>query len=384
MQPNAAIQQDPNARLKRVEGYLKSDPGNLELLGMAIDLSLAAGDAGRAAAHASAARERHPANPFIDYRYGRTLIAQGRWREAEPLFTALLTAHPHVNVAYSLADCRLRAGDYAAALQTLAPFGADPALPPEAVTLMLRALHHLGDVEGATALVEAQGARMADDTDFLAAASLLHLDNGQVEQAAALAERVLSSGQRPVEALVTTGTVALARTDTDLAIERFNEVLAKNPSEGRSWSGLGTANLLRQDLASARTQLEQAVRLMPTHVGSWHALGWCQLFAKDIAGAERSFKTALGLDRNFGESHGALAVVAAHKGEVAAAKEAVERALRLDPACLSARYAQMVMNGQTEDPERFKAVAYRFLAGRKTQSGEAVTDVVERMLGPRG
>jgi Flp pilus assembly protein TadD len=381
MQPDAAHQQDLNARLKRVEGYLKSDPCNVELLGMVIDLSLAVGDVERAAAHAGAARERHPANPFIDYRYGRTLIAQRRWQEAAPLFAALLTAHPHVNVAYSLADCQLRSGDYAAALQTLTPFRADPGLPPEAVTLMLRALHHLGDFEGATALAEAQGARMAGDADFLAAASLLHLDNGHIEQAAALAERVLAGGQRPVEALVTSGTVALARTDTALAIERFNEVLAKNPSEGRSWSGLGTASLLRQDLTNARTQLEQAVRLMPTHIGSWHALGWCQLFAKDLAGAEQSFSTALGLDRNFGESHGAMAVIAACKGERAAAHGAIERALRLDPACLSARYAQMVMNGQTEDPERFKAIAYRFLAGHKTQSGEAVTDVVERMLG---
>jgi len=381
MQPDAATQQDLNARLTRVEGYLKSDPSNIELLGMAIDLSLAVGDVGRAAAHAGAARARHPSNPFVEYRYGHTLIAQGKWQEAAPLFAALLAAHPHVNVAYSLADCQLRAGEYADALQTLAPFRDDPALPPEAVTLMLRALHHLGDFEGATALADAQGARMNNDTDFLSAASLLHLDNGQVEQAAALAERVLAGGQRPVEALVTSGTVALARTDTDLAIERFNEVLAKNPSEGRSWSGLGTASLLRQDLANARTQLEHAVRLMPTHIGSWHALGWCQLFDKDLAGAEQSFSTALALDRNFGESHGAMAVVAAYKGERDAAKEAVERALRLDPTCLAARYAQMVMNGQTEDPERFKAIAYRFLAGHKTVSGEAVTDVVERLLG---
>lgn len=381
MQADAATQQDLRTRLTRAEGYLKSDPSNLELLGMAIDLSLAIGDVERAAAHASAARERHPGNPFVDYRYGHTLIAQGRWQEAAPLFAALLAAHPHVNVAYSLADCRLRAGEYGEALKTLAPFRDDPALPPEAVTLMLRAMHHLGDFDGATALAEAQGARMGNDTDFLAAASLLHLDNGQVDQAAALAERVLAGDQRPVEALVTSGTIALARTDTDLAIERFNEVLARNPAEGRSWSGLGTASLLRQDLANARTQLEQAVRLMPTHIGSWHALGWCQLFDKDLAGAERSFSTALALDRNFGESHGAMAVVAACKGERDAAKEAVERALRLDPTCLSARYAQMVMNGQTEDPERFKAIAYRFLAGHKTQSGEAVTDVVERLLG---
>jgi tetratricopeptide (TPR) repeat protein len=380
MQADAATQQDLNARLARVEGYLKSDPSNIELLGMAIDFSLAIGDVERAAGHAAAARAKHPANPFVEYRYGHTLIAQGMWQEAAPLFAALLAAHPHVNVAYSLADCQLRAGEYADALATLAPFRQDPALPPEAVTLMLRAMHHLGDFEGATALADEQAARMGKDTDFLAAASLLHLDNGQVEHAAAFAERALAEGQRPVEALVTSATVALARTDTDLAIERFNEVLAKNPSEGRSWSGLGTASLLRRDLPSARSQLEQAVRFMPTHIGSWHALGWCQLFEHDYAAAEKSFATALGLDRNFGESHGAMAVVAAYKGDRAAATEAIERALRLDPTCLSARYAQMMLNGQTSDPERFKAIAYRFLAGRKTLSGAAVTDVVDRML----
>lgn len=381
MQADPVNQQDLNERLARAESYLASDPSNVELLGMAIDLSLATGDIARAAAHAAAARAQHPSNPFVAYRHGHTLIAQGNWREAAPLFAALLATNAHVNVAYCLANCQLHAGAYGDALATLAPFQADPALPPEALTLMLRAMHHLGDFDGATALAVAQAGRMAGDPDFLAAASLALLDHGQVELAAELAEQALCQAQRPVEALVTSATIALARTDTNLAIERFNEVLAQHPAEGRSWSGLGTASLLRRDLPGARVQLEQAVRFMPGHIGSWHALGWCQLFEHDVTAAERSFLTALALDRNFGESHGALAVVAAHKGERAAASEAIERALRLDPGCLSARYAQMMQNGQTSDPERFKAIAYRFLAGHKTPSGESARDVVERMLG---
>lgn len=380
MQADAATLQDMMSRLTRVEGYLKSDPGNIELLGMAIDLSLAVDDPARAAGHAASARDMHPSNPFIQYRYGHTLVAQGKRIEAAPLFAALLAAHRNANVAYSLADCQLHQGAYADALETLAPYREDAALPPEAVTLMLRALHHLGDFDAASALVEAQAVRMDADTDFLAAASLLYLDNGQAEQAATLAERALAAGQRPTEALVTSATVALARADTNLAIERFNEVLAKNPCEGRSWSGLGTASLLRSDLAAARVQLEQAVRFMPAHIGSWHALGWCQLLAHDAAAAEQSFSAALALDRNFGESHGAMAVLDAQRGNRAGATQAIERALRLDPTCLSARYAQMMLNGQTFDPERFKAIAYRFLSGRKTLSGEAVTDVIDRML----
>ncbi len=381
MQADPATLQDVNDRLARAESYLASDPSNVELLGMAIDLSLAVGDIARAASHAVSARAHHPSNPFIAYRYGHTLIAQGNWREAAPLFAALLATNPHTNVAYSLANCQLRAGEYADALQTLAPFREDPGLPPEALTLMLRAMHHLGDFDGASALAQAQAARMSADTDFLAAASLLHLDNGQLEQAASMATQALSQGKRPVEALVTSATIALASAQTNLAIERFNEVLSQNPSEGRSWSGLGTASLLRRDLSGARVQLKQAVRFMPGHIGSWHALGWCQLFEQDVDAAERSFSTALALDRNFAENHGALAVVAAHKGARAAANEAIERALRLDPGCLSARYAQMMLNGQTSDPERFKAIAYRFLSGHKTPSGESARQVVERMLG---
>jgi tetratricopeptide (TPR) repeat protein len=380
MQADAATEQDIVARLARVEGYLKSDPGNIELLGMAIDLSLAVGDPARAADHAASARAKHPSNPFIQYRYGHTLVAQGKRVEAAPVFAALLAAHRNANLAYSLADCQLHQGAYGDALATLAPYREDVALPPEAATLMLRAMHHVGDFDGACALVEAQAVRMGADPEFLAAASLLYLDNGQAEQAATLAERALAGGQRPTEALVTSATVALARADTNLAIERFNEVLATNPCEGRSWSGLGTASLLRSDLAGARVQLEQAVRFMPAHIGSWHALGWCQLFGHDAAAAAQSFSAALALDRNFGESHGAMAVVDAHRGDRAGATQAIERALRLDPTCLSARYAQMMLNGQTSDPERFKAIAYRFLSGRKTLAGEAVTDVIDRML----
>ena len=121
MQADAANKQEQASRLARVETYLKSDPGNLELLGQAIDLSLAVGDAARAFGHASAAREQHPANPFIQYRYAHTLAAQGRADEAAPLFAALLAEHKNASVAFSLADCQLRAGAYADALATLAP-----------------------------------------------------------------------------------------------------------------------------------------------------------------------------------------------------------------------------------------------------------------------
>jgi tetratricopeptide (TPR) repeat protein len=365
MQADSTTQQDLGVRLQKAEDYLKRDPGNAELLAMAIELALATGDIGRAAGHAAEAGARHPAHPLLQYRRGLVLMAQEQWSAAAPLFAGLLAAHANVNLAYSLADCQLRAGACAAALETLAAYRDDPALPPQAVTLMVRALHRLGRFEAAADLLETHGGRARGDATFLAAASLMYLDQGRGDQAAAWAERALAGAERPIE--------------TELAIEYVNEALALNPAEGRSWSGLGAASLLRRDLAGASVQLENAVHYLPTHVGSWHALGWCHVMSGDLPAAERAFAQALALDRNFGESHGALAVVAAHQGERARAEATLELALRLDPACLSARYAQMVLNGQTADPERFKAIAQRFLRGHQTLDGEDLGSVVQRM-----
>lgn len=381
MQADHATHADIGRRLDQIETYLKVDPGNTDLLAMAIDLSLALADVGRAAAHAAAACARYPEDPFFVYRRAHVLAAQSDWSTAEPLFGALLAAHPNLNVAYSLADCRVRLGRHLDAWEAIAAYRADPALSAEAATLMVRVLHHLGQFDLAQEIIGEQRMRLAAEPVFLAAASLMLLDLGDIDQARALSDAAIAAGGRPLEALVVNATLALGATDTDTAIARFNEVLSINPREGRSWSGLGLASLLRRDLDGAAVQLEQAVKFMPGHIGSWHALGWCRLFRQDQAGAEAAFDTALGLDRNFGESHGAVAVAAAFRGDRTVAEAAIERAVRLDPKGLSARYAQMVLSGQTSDPERFKAIAYRLLAGRATTTGEDLAAVVKRHIG---
>lgn len=365
-------------RLNQTEAFLTSDPGNTHLLATAIDLSLAVGDFGRADLHASAAAHYHPRDPFFVYRRGHVLVAQSNWSEAEALFAAVLAEHQNVNVAYSLADCQCRLGRHQDALATMQPYMDAPDLSAEAATLLVRAMHHVRDFAQADTFIEKHAERLHDAAVFLAASSLLYLDEGKLAESAALSDAALAAGSRPIEALVVNATLALANSHADAAIERFNEVLSVKPDEGRSWSGLGMASLLRRDLAGATVQLEQAVRYMPSHIGSWHALAWTHLFSNDMVKAEHAFQTALALDRNFGESHGGVAVIFALKGAREDAQAAMDRALRLDPQGLSARYAQMVLNGQTSDPERFRAIAYRLLAGRQTLSGENLADVVKR------
>jgi tetratricopeptide (TPR) repeat protein len=269
-----------------------------------------------------------------------------------------------------------------AVLATLAPFAADPNLPAAAVTLLVRAPHHLADLDGAIALIAAHRARLLGDAAFCGAAALACLDAGQLEEAAAFGTAARTAGTAQgiatIEADVALATVALAYTDPDTAITGFETVLAARPDEGRSWSGLGLANLLRRDMRAAGPQLERAVDLMPTHIGSWHALGWCRIFEGNYGAARQAFETALALDRNFAESHGGLAVVAALTGRSEEAEAAAQRALGLDRSSLAARFAKMVLAGDTLDPERFRALALRLLRGHQTPSGESLADVTLR------
>lgn len=373
---NEAMQQ-----LERSEGYLAADPDNIELLARVIDLSLAAGQPERAGRHALAAVRRYPDDDFLRARLGTAHIAQRQWSEAAAVFAALLARHADINLAYNLAYAQVWLGRHADAYAAMAPYIETATLTPPMVTLLVRVMHHLGEGERAIALAEAHMADCGGDAVFLAALSLACLDAGELERAEQFSAAALAAGgerRAPLEALVTAGSLALARTDSDAAIAHFEQVLALNPDEGRSWSGLGTASLLKRDLPAAQQQMERAVQHMPSHIGSWHLLGWSRLLDGKLDAARAAFDTALGLDRNFGESHGALAVVQAMRGQRAEAEASIARAQGLDGEGLSARYAQMILSGQTQDPERFRALAMRLLSTRQGAFGQNLGELLKR------
>ncbi len=375
-------------QLERSEGYLASDPDNTELLARVIDLSLAAGDGARAVRHAQAALQRYPDDAFFLARLGSAYLARKEWAEAAAVFERVLAQHADLNLAYNLAYAYLWQGRHADAYAAMTPYLEAAELVPAMVTLLVRALHHMGEIDRAIALAEAHMARCEGDASFLAAASLACFDAGKLEQAGQLSAAALAlapaqaqgQGQQalPLEALVTAGSLALARVDSDVAVAQFQQALKINPAEGRSWSGLGTASLLKRDLPGAQQQLERAVKYMPSHIGSWHLLGWSRLLAGQLDSARAAFQTALDLDRNFGDSHGGLAVVQAMQGQREQAEAGVTRALGLDGDSLSARYAQMVLAGETADPERFRKLALRLLSTRQGAFGQNLADIAKQ------
>lgn len=362
----------PNAsagQLDRFERFLAVDPANPHLLATAIDLSLAQGRLDTALKHAQSAIALRPNDLTFMNRYGSVLIARGQLDEAQTVLEKLAAQTADVAVAFNLALVYFRQGRYAQARSTFEPYLGQQGAAPAGVTLFVRTLHHLGDIENAVRVAAHYKAVCCRDADFLAAAGLAYLDDDQLDAARHFSEAALALGKRPLEALVVGGSVALARDDADAAKAFFNEALSVSPSDGRSWSGLGMASLLTGELGDARDQLQHAVEHMPAHIGSWHALGWCQIARGELADARETFDAALALDRNFGESHGGVAVVAALQGRNADAEASMQRALRLEPEGLSAKYAGMVLSGVTSDPEKFRTLALKIISTRPGHMG---------------
>jgi tetratricopeptide (TPR) repeat protein len=367
-----------SANLQRAERYLAIDPVNPILLANAIDASLALGNVDAALKHAQAAIAQRPDDPFVANRYGSVLIARGQLDEAARVFEKLAAQTADPSVAFNLSLVYFRQGRYAQARSVFEPYISQEGVSPAAVTLFVRTLHHLDEIEPAVELVKQHEARCSGDADFLAAASLLYLDDDQLDAAQRFSEAALALGKRPLEALVVGGSVALAHDDTAAAKTMFNDALSVSPTDGRSWSGLGMASLLTGELSDAREQLLHAVDNLPADIGSWHALGWCQIASGELAGAGHTFRKVLALDRNVAESHGGLAVVDALLGRKSEAQAGIERALRLDPEGLSAKYAQMVLSGVNSDPEKFRKLALGIISARPGHMGALLAQAIAK------
>lgn len=316
--PSTAVE-----RWRRLDGYLQQDPGNALLLADAFDAALSAGRFGEANAYLASA---NLSETDWQLRVATLLFAQTRYAECAERLQAFVGLPP-------------------------------PQRPPGAVELWLRSIHQLGDPAPAWTWLQAEAAAQAELAPPVAAvASLIAVDAGDLAAAERLADAALPALPRSMEALVAKGTAVLARRDAAAASSLAHAALAIR-EDGRARSLLAFADMLAGRTAQALANFERAVALMPGHVGTWQGFGWLRMCTGDLPGAQDAFETALGLDRNFADNHGSMAVLLAMQGQAEPARRFIDVAKRLDPRCMSARYAEAVLNGEAANVEKMRRLA---------------------------
>jgi tetratricopeptide (TPR) repeat protein len=365
---------DPLALL---EGYLAQDPHNDGLRAEAFETALRSARTERAEAHLAAGlREgRDPAGWRL--RQAHWLMARHDWAEAQAVLQALLAeAGSPLGLQHAvrcdLGLIALRIGQPEQGLEWLRPCLADEKEVPDAAVqvLCLRLKHHAEALDEMVADARRWDAAGALDAQAAGVASLGALDAEDLAACDAWSHQALAAHSRQLEALVSQGSLALARQSANDAKAWLERALQVHPADGRAWSAMAFAEMLAGELHAARAAFERALAAMPDHIGTWHGLGWTALFLHDLAGAQAAFQHALELDRNFGESHGGMAVVLARTGQRAAAEEAVEIALRLDRHGMAAHYARAVLDGQADDSAQLQRLAARLLKARRSSRAQ--------------
>lgn len=390
------------ARLDRLDGYLKADPGNSQLLAEAFDLSLQCRQWDRAAFHLRHGQALHDDALSWRLKEGDLLLAQ----ELYPQARAALKVLQHVDqappefaavVLHNLVYIEFRQGRYAECVSELAQYlenftGTASVPTPEGAVgaslpgrllqqLWLRSLHRTAELDRACSWAREAEKAQRLDAGAAAIASLIAIDAGDMVSAQRWAGMALQHTQLqkspellPAEVFVTQLTLALGARKADDAIAWADRALQLNDSDGRAWSGRAFAFLLKSDLKRARQDFGRALRGMPGHIGTWHGQGWAELLDHDLEAAQASFSTALEMDRNFAESHGGMAVVLALKQQTHEARQHAERAIGLDKNNLSGRYAEALLNGEVKDEVAIRKLAQRLLASRKNMPGVSIPD----------
>lgn len=351
-------QQVPMQRLARMKAFLVQDPDNPHLQKEVFDAALAEGALADAHGQVAEALRRSPLDQVWRGRLAVLQLAAGRCQEARDVLAQLVeegVADP--TTRYNLAYAQFGAGAVHTAREAAAPLRELPEVSALAWPLWLRCCHHSSQASVGLEGFLASAAHGAMPAEAWGVASLMALDESRFKEAEAWANRALGSEPGQLEALLTLGSLALGRRDPKAAIELFGLVLNRKPEDGRTWSGLAFAQILQTDLAAAEASFHRAIANMPFHIGTWLGLGWCEVFQGKLAEARKAVEQALDLDRNFGESHGALAVVLAYEGRPDEAAMEIRKAVGLDPNGLSAKFAQMVIDGVTQDPEAFARIA---------------------------
>jgi tetratricopeptide (TPR) repeat protein len=350
---NAEVRAAAGARLASLRRFLEAEPGNTRLRRDVVDTAVAAGEFEYVRELAEKRLSAAPADAEAQFDRATALMGLKDYAGAIQVLTNLDQdiggVRFNIGLSHFLKEQYALAGPF---LQSCYDAG-DRTGGLLRVLLLTR--HHLGDLDAALAIVQANEALIGSNAELAGHAAMLYLDDSQSARGEAWAQRALALDPQNADALVADGLVRTERLDTAGAQAAFEHALSRSPEYGRAWIGLGSLTMMTKDFSKAGEQIERGLRALPTHLGSWQLLGWNYLFAQRLDDAERIFNHALELNRNFAESHGGLASVAALRGDRANAERLMEVAERLDPARNSSKFARAVLAGQEGGDEVFKA-----------------------------
>lgn len=374
-----ASKEELSGKLGRLMSFLQGDPANAVLRRQCVDIAAALGKFDVVNRLAEAALAADPTDALAKFDRATGLIGNRDYRAALDLLNTLEEqVGQDMAVQMNRALCHYCLGEYLQARPLLQNCYRSGMRNAGLVRLLVSTFHHLGVMEEAVKIAGENAEVAAADGPLAGVYALMYLDTGDSASAGRWANIALQFNPRCVDGRVTQATLLTEQMRLDHAKQMLEEVIADAPQTGRAWIGLGALSLLARDFGASKEQISRGLELMPEHLGSWHLLAWTQLMSGNLDAAQSTFERALAADRTFAESHGGLAVIAAMRAERDRAQQYIKVALRLDPACLSARFAEAVLAANA-DPARAQDIIRTVVNGLGSANGSALSQMLTKM-----
>jgi tetratricopeptide (TPR) repeat protein len=161
---------------------------------------------------------RWPSHPAQLSRLANVAMANGEPDLAIRLLNGLLESGQNDPVVhYSVAYAYLYVGQADKVKQELLKIADVTEKLPQALLLLARAQHYLGEMDEAIKNARAYLEKNPDDPEALGVLALLNPDSEHTDEARAAAEKTLSLSQDNLNALVTLGSLALGTQDAEQA-----------------------------------------------------------------------------------------------------------------------------------------------------------------------
>ncbi len=101
------------------------------------------------------------------------------------------------------------------------------------------------------------------------------------------------SGRPDIDDLLSRGGEAMNRREFGEALERFNEVIEKDPDLAEGWNRRATLHFLMGNYQASITDIEATLALEPRHFGALSGLGLVNIRLENFSAAIKAFEKAL-------------------------------------------------------------------------------------------
>jgi len=368
-------------RLTRLLGFLERDPSNISLLLEVLALTITAGDMHQAQQLIAHVETQHIEDSTVwAHMTHLQLLIRNFAAAAECGDKAIQAGISHPAVLLNTAYGHFYSGSYAHSAAILTKLTSAHDASVDSLLLHARALHHLTASEEAEQLVTRALQIEPEHIEAKGLLALLHYEREDNEGALRLAHEVLAQNTNQLDALLACGAVHFEQGNIEASRKTWRHTVAAHPTCGRAWSGLAQVEFNEMEFTDAEAHLKTAVTFMPDHIGTWHLLAWIYILRGDSALARAALDKSYALDRTFGETHGGLAIVDVLDGKLDAAQLGIRRALKLNPACMSAHYAEMLLLQKAGKTEEIKALVQHVLDQQVPGSNNSGHVLIERWL----